>query len=221
MKLLTPHRSASTADGRHARGDATRARVLQAALGTASVQGLNGVTIGPLADAAGVSKGHLALLFGNREQLQLATLDAAAAVFREHVLAPAERASSAAEKLRRVCLGWFDYVQQRVLPGGCLFTAAASEFRTIDGAVRDRLIEHREGWKQRLRLLIRSALDANRTLPDVTIEDCVYQILAYQAAANVALLLGDTKAFHFARRSTVTLIASITDDGSGEKSTRR
>src|SRR5207253_3280260 len=98
-------------DGRRARGDLTRSRVLEAALETASRYGLNGVTIGPVAGAAGVSKGHLALLFGNREQLQLATLEAAVALFGRHVMEPATRASTPAAALKQICLGWFDYVR--------------------------------------------------------------------------------------------------------------
>ena len=67
--------------------------------------GLNGVTIGPLADAAGVSKGHLALLFGNREQLRLANPEAAVALFGRHVREPAAQAPTPAAALKQICLG--------------------------------------------------------------------------------------------------------------------
>ena len=103
--------AAAVLDGRRARGDLTRSRVLEVALETASRYGLNGVTIGPVADAAGVSKGHLALLFGNREQLQLATLEAAVALFGQQVKEPATQASSPGAALKQICLGWFEYVR--------------------------------------------------------------------------------------------------------------
>jgi AcrR family transcriptional regulator len=195
-------------DGRRIRGDITRSRILRSALQSASLQGLNGVTIGQVADAAGVSKGHIGILFGNRENLQLATIDAAVNVFREHVLADVERAKTAQAKLTAYCLGWFDYVNKRVLPGGCLITAATSEFRTMEGAVREKLLELR---KERILFLHRLADEAQAECEikksKTELDDFVYQIIAYEAAANVACLLGDTAAFEHAWRATNTALA--------------
>jgi AcrR family transcriptional regulator len=200
-------------DGRRARGDLTRARVLGAAVQAASVLGLNGLTIGQVAEAAGVSKGHLAILFGNRESLQLATLDAAVEIFQENVGRAAEAAKTPEEKLRLFCLGWFRYVKQRVLPGGCLVTAATSEFRTIDGAVRDKLLNLRERRAAYLRGLAESVIAAKRPKakadPRTEASDFVYRILAYEAAANVAWLLGDGAAFEHARRETERAVVEV------------
>lgn len=185
------------------RGDLTRARVLQTAVKSASVQGLNGVTMGQLAEAAGVSKGHLAILFGNREKLQLATLEAAGALFRERVMKHVEAAATPEEKLRRYCAGWFDYVKKAVLPGGCLITAAMSEFRTVSGSVRDRLIELRAGTRDYLETLLR-AVDERRGRKRTRreIDDFVNTVLAYRATANVAWFLGDRSAFEHAQAKT-------------------
>lgn len=190
-------------DGRRVRGDLTRARVLQTAVRAASVQGLNGVTIGQLAEAAGVSKGHLAILFGNREKLQLATLDAAAALFRERVMKQVESASTPEEKLRRYCSGWFKYVKKAVLPGGCLITAAMSEFRTMSGPVRDRLIELRVGTRNYLETLLRTIDERRgRKRTQQEIDDFVNTVLAYRATANVAWFLRDRSAFAHAQSKT-------------------
>jgi AcrR family transcriptional regulator len=227
---IAPSASASAAaeaDGRRVRGDLTRARILRAALQAASKQGLNGVTIGQVADAAGVSKGHIGILFGTRENLQLATIDAAVGVFRENVLGAVEQATTARGKLRAFCLGWFDYVRNRVLPGGCLVTAATSEFRTIDGAVREKLLEMRQARLAYLRSLAVEAQaevgarghtakakpgpsDRRRQEDDaIDLDDFVYQVLAYQAAANVAWLLDDARGFEHARRATVAALERI------------
>jgi AcrR family transcriptional regulator len=201
-------------DGRRARGDATRARVLRVARKIASLQGLDGVTIGQVAEAAKMSKGHLAQLCGDREALQLATLDSAAVLFATRIVGPANAASTAAERLRRYCLGWFEYVEDRVLPGGCLITAATSEFRTIPGAVRNKLI----GFRQRTREYLHEAIVASvaerssrRKLRESDIDDLIYQIFAYRAAANIASLLGDAPAFAHARRTTAELLDALTE----------
>lgn len=167
------------------------------------------MTIGQLAEASGVSKGHLTLLFGNREQLQLATLDAAIALFRGRVLAGNENEPSAYKRLERYCLGWFEYVATRVLPGGCLITASTSEFRGIQGAVRDRLIAFRQKTQADLRSLITAAAEECGTAKRVDPSDLVHRILAFRAAANVASLLEDQAAFDHARKSTRKLLDEI------------
>lgn len=201
--------AATESDGRRARGDATRARILREALQLASRQGLDGVTFGQVAEAAGVSKGHLAQAFGDRESLQLATLDAAVELFSEHVLNDANAATSAFERLRRYCLGWFDYVEGRVLPGGCLITAASSEFRTIAGPVRDRLVAFRQRRRNYLHSAIQAVLEEQPSRAKIDIDEWVHRLLADEAAANVALFLEDRPAFDFAKRSTEALIDSL------------
>lgn len=183
--------------------------MLRHAVRIASLQGLDGVTFGQVADAAKVSKGHLAQLFGDREALQLATIDAALEIYAARVAADADAAPTARERLRRHCLGWFDYVERRVLPGGCLITAANSEFRTLDGAVRERLVILRKQQREFLRALIAAALAERASRRVVDAGDLVYQILAYRAAANVALFLDDTGGFAHAKRATASLLESF------------
>jgi AcrR family transcriptional regulator len=183
--------------------------VLRKALATASVCGLDGVTLGQVAGAAKVSKGHLALLFGNRENLQLATLRAAADVFRTHVVAHAETGATAAERLRRLCEGWFDYVADRVLPGGCLVTATSSEFRAMKGAVRDEIIALRRRGRERLCTAVQAAVEESG-VRGIVVDEVVLDIQAYQAAANTASLLGDVAAFAHARKATRRLLATLT-----------
>ncbi|HEY0944771.1 MAG TPA: TetR family transcriptional regulator [Opitutaceae bacterium] len=183
--------------------------MLRHAVQIASLQGLDGVTFGQVAAAASVSKGHLAQLFGDREALQLATIEAVREIYAAHVAAGADAAPTARERLRRHCLGWFDYVEGRVLPGGCLITAANSEFRTIDGAVRDRLILLRKEQRDFLRTLIVAALAERASRRTIDAGDLVYQFLAYRAAANVSLFLDDTGGFAHAKRATASLLEVI------------
>jgi AcrR family transcriptional regulator len=205
-----PPEAGSTEDGRRARGDVTRARILEAALQLASVQGLEGLTIGQVAAQAGVSKGHLAELLGDREALQCATIDAALDVYHGHVLSRVASGRTAADKLRIACLGWYDYVANRVLPGGCLVTAAYSEFRAMPGLIRDRLIRVRQEHQQFLLGLVHIALSDSRR-SDVEPEEVVHRILANEAIANVAFFLGEKRTFERARMSTDQLLRSISE----------
>src|SRR5688572_12108756 len=107
-------------DGRRLRGDESRRVILAHAIDTASVDGLEGLTIGRLADAAGHSKSGVATLFGSKEQLQLATVASAREVFIDTVVAPAR--ANTDRGLARVCAlleKWLDYSEDRVFSGGC------------------------------------------------------------------------------------------------------
>ena len=75
-------------DGRRRRGNRTRESILQAAADLASVEGLEGLTIGRLATELGISKSGLFAHFGSKEELQLATIDAARRRFVDHVVKP-------------------------------------------------------------------------------------------------------------------------------------
>lgn len=200
-------KSKPPSDRRRVRGDRTRARIVDEALQIASVEGIDGVTMGRVAEAAKVSKGHLALLFGNREGLQLAVLDAGEAAWNENVGQLIISTSDPVEQLRHFCFGWLDVVEHRTLPGGCLITAASSEFRAMPGGIHDRLSELRRQYRERLRRLVAAVLGAKADPAEV--EAAVNDILAYQAFANVATFLDGESAFAHARRRTRTLIDSL------------
>src|SRR5688500_9661779 len=134
-------------DGRRLRGDASRRVVLANAVDLASLEGLDGLSIGRLASAAAVSKSGVATLFGTKERLQLATVEAAAQRFRETVLEPARLA--APRGLRRIVAlldAWIAYSRDRVFPGGCFFAAAVADFDSKPGPVRDAIARAYESW---------------------------------------------------------------------------
>ena len=214
-KTIEPRAVAETTTGRgdkrREKGERTRGRIVGEALRIASTEGIDGVTMGSVAEAAGVSKGHLALLFGNREGLQVAVLNAGERVWTETVGRRIDGERDAVERLRAFCLGWLDVVERRELPGGCLMTATASEFRTKPGGVHDRLSELRWQYRERLRRLVAGVLERRGKPKDV--EEAVNDILAYQAFANVATFLDGESAFDHARRRTEELIEGLAARG--------
>jgi AcrR family transcriptional regulator len=114
----------------------TRQRIVEHSLSVASLNGLEGLTIGRIATDLGLSKAGVLGHFGTKEGLQLAVVDAASELFAREVpqRVPAD-AEPGLPRLRGYCEAWVSYVERDVLPGGCFFTAAASEFDGRGGPV--------------------------------------------------------------------------------------
>jgi AcrR family transcriptional regulator len=124
----------------------TRATILERAVDVASVEGLEGLTIGRLANELRMSKSGLFAHFGSKEELQLATIEAAAARFLSEVIAPVQREPEGAARLRAYCERYLDYLQRQVFPGGCFWAAVAAEFDDRPGPVRDAVRAGLLGW---------------------------------------------------------------------------
>jgi AcrR family transcriptional regulator len=195
-------------DGRRLRGDKSRAAILARAVNVASTEGLGGLTMGTLASDVGISKGNISILFGDKETLQLATLDAATEIFVTKVVTPALRLASPLERLRYLTDGWFDYVDSRTFPGGCLLYGTANEFRARPGRIRDRANHHRTAWIRLLTATVRDGQEAGQIRDDVDPDQLVFELTAFQSAANTAALLGDQPAFVRARRTSRECIAA-------------
>lgn len=189
-------------DGRHRRGVKARATVLAQAMQVASVQGLEGLTIGALAADLAISKGNITVLFGDKQTLQLRTLDAAVEVFVSHVIAPYITIRSPIERLKRYCDGWFDYVEKRVFIGGCFLFATSNEYRARPGPIQNRVKEHRCAWNTLLTTTARDAMIEGEIAADVDIDQMIFELIAFQSAANTALLLSENEQFLRARRTS-------------------
>jgi len=124
----------------------TRRRILSLAADMASVDGLEGLTVGRLAGALGMSKAGVIGHFGSKLELQLATLDHAAEVFRTEVWLPAEPTRAGMPRLVAICGSWMDYAGRPAFPGGCFLAAASFEFDSRPGPVRDALVTHLRRW---------------------------------------------------------------------------
>jgi AcrR family transcriptional regulator len=193
---------------RRARGDRSRAQILGHSVLIASTAGLEGLSIGRVAAEAGVGKGNIQVLFGDKEALQLATLEAAVERFNTAVVFPALRKKTPLEKLLALVKGWFSFVEKRTLPGGCFMHAVSSEYRLRSGRVRDRINEHRAAIRDRLREVISEAKAAGELREDMDAEQLIFDLIASEAAANVASLMGDDREFKRARSTSLARIRS-------------
>ena len=181
-------------DGRRVRGDESRRTILSHAIDTASVDGLEGLTIGRLAEASGHSKSGVATLFGSKEQLQLATVAAAREVFVDRVIAPARARTE--RGLARVCAlisQWLAYSDDRVFRGGCFFAAASVELDARPGAVRDAVVAATTEWEDYLTISIEHAMSAGE-LPGLDdARQLTFELVSFLEAANTRSLLHGSK----------------------------
>ena len=143
-----PGEQRRTARQTRAPGDRARARIVEHAARLATIEGLDGLSIGRLAEATGVAKSSVHALFGSKEELQLATISAARENFITEVVGPAlADTSPGRERLLALCEGYLSYVERRVFPGGCFFVAASAEVGAQPGRVHDEVARVQQQWR--------------------------------------------------------------------------
>jgi AcrR family transcriptional regulator len=162
---LTPALATRPSRRPRADGERTRSAILRAAASLATVDGLEGLSIGNLAAAIGMSKSGLYAHFGSKQELQLATVEEAGRIFADEVVQPALAAPAGLAQLVAVCEAFFDYLQRRIFPGGCFFAAAALEMGTRPGPVKESVAAFQGGFVDLLRGFAATAIEQNE-LPD-------------------------------------------------------
>jgi AcrR family transcriptional regulator len=166
--------------------------VLEHAAALATLEGLDGVSIARLAAATGMPKSSVYVLFGSKEELQLATIDAARASFIRHVVTPAIATTPPGRRrLQRLCDGFLDYVEQRIFPGGCFFVTASAEMGGRHGPVRDRVALYQGQWRQLLSETTRQAYAAHELAADTDLDQLAFELGAILAGSNIAAILHD------------------------------
>ena len=197
------------------RGQKTLNRVLRRAVQLASVDGLEGVTIGRLAEATGMSKGGLFAHFGSKEQLQLAIVEEARRIFADKVIAPSERIEAGLPRVMAMQSNWIDYVKGDSFRGGCFFAAASAEFDGRPGPVRTKLASLTGFWRHRLEEEVQRGIEIGHFRSETVAARLAFALHAYVQEANWAYqLLGDVDAFEQARRESESRVRrDATTDG--------
>jgi AcrR family transcriptional regulator len=188
---------------RHPRadGERTRGAILRAAASLATVEGLEGLSIGHLAAAIGMSKSGLYAHFGSKQELQLATVEEAERIFAEEVVQPALAAPPGLAQLAAVCEAFFGYVQRRVFPGGCFFAATALEMGTRPGPVKERVAAIQSGFAALLRGFAAIALEQHELPAREDPDRLAFELHAILLAADAkSVLLDDPTVLDLARQ---------------------
>lgn len=167
--------------------------MLNHAVQSATVDGLEGLTIGRLAEASGHSKSGIATLFGSKEQLQLAAVAAAREVFIDTVTTPARARTP--RGLVRVCAlltDWLTYSRERVFRGGCFFAAASVEYAAKPGVVRDAIVAADQEWEDYLTLSLEYAMGAGELPLLDDARQLTFEIVSLLESANTRSLLHES-----------------------------
>jgi AcrR family transcriptional regulator len=182
------------------KGAATRAAILDRAVDLASAEGLEGLTIGRLSTELEMSKSGLFAHFGSKQELQLATVEAAAGRFRRAVVEPAAEAPDGAPRLRAIADAYLAHLDG-TYEGGCFWASTATEYDDRPGPVRDAIAAALDAW---LAELERQARLAGLAEPDRV----AFELYAIVMGANSRYRLsGDRRAFDHARAAVERLLA--------------
>ena len=200
---------------RHPRadGERTRSAILRAAASLATVDGLEGLSIGNLAAAIGMSKSGLYAHFGTKQDLQLATVDEAERILTEEVVQPALAASPGLGQLAAACEAFFSYVERRVFPGGCFFAATALEMGTRPGPVKERLAAIQSGFTALLRSFAATALEQHELPAREDPDRLAFALHSILLGADTKFVLNDDPAVLDLARQVVRLRLGL-DHGS-------
>jgi len=161
------------------KGAATRETILDRAYELARFAGIEGLSLGPLAQAVGMSKSGVFAHFGSREELQLAVLQSAAARFGEHVLIAALSQPRGLPRLRAIMRNWFEW--GRLEAGGCVLVGSVSEYDDRPGPLRDQVLHNEQRWRSELQRAAQLAIDCGH-LRDGDTDQYAFELYAMPLA---------------------------------------
>jgi AcrR family transcriptional regulator len=195
---------------RRTRSDGERSyrAILDAAARLATVEGLEGLSISRVANEIGMSKSGLFSHFASKQDLQLATIATAEAIYATEVIEPAMQLPEGRRRLEQLCERYLSYVKRGVFPGGCFFASTAAEWDTRGGPIRDRVRAVLAGWDELLETNVRAAQRHGDLAQDADIEQLIFEINALLHEANGHFLLfHDTAALDRAQTAIADRLA--------------
>ena len=159
-----------------------------------------------------MSKSGLFAHFGSKEELQLATIETASALFTEQVIEPALAAPTGLERLRQLAEGFLRHVEDGVFPGGCFFASVAAEMDTHPGPVRDLAVQVVSEWCRQLETAVRDAQAEGAIDPAEDAEQLAFELDAYLLLANAQFVVSqEPTPIDRARRAVERRLAAATD----------
>jgi AcrR family transcriptional regulator len=175
-------------------GERTRSAILHAAVSLATVDGLEGLSIGNLAAAIGMSKSGLYAHFGSKQELQLATVEEAGRNFTDEVIRPARAAPAGRAQLEAVCEAFFQHLQRRTFPGGCFFAGAVLEMGTRPGPVKEAVADFQAGFVDLIRGFAATAIEQNELSPGDDPSQLAFELNGIILATDANFVLRDDPA---------------------------
>jgi AcrR family transcriptional regulator len=204
------------------KGEVTRQAILERATALASGCGLEGVSIGHLAEDLGLSKSGLFAHFGSKEALQVEILRFAADRFVQAVVRPALAEPRGEPRVRAIFERWLGWGRSHSVPGGCLFVAAASELDDRPGPARDELVRLQKEWMDSIAICFRSGISEGHFRADADPEQFAHDLYSVMLGYHHAQrLLRDPAADARARASVEALLAAARRRSPARAASRR
>jgi AcrR family transcriptional regulator len=188
--------------GRKPRADGVESRrtILLAAANLATTRGLDGLSIGQLAEHIGMSKSGLYAHFKSKEELELATIDTAAEIFEKEVLVPAGESPGGLRRVLALSEAFLGHLERRVFPGGCFFATVAVQLASRPGRPRDRVLVLQQRWAEKFTEALGQAVAGGELPRDTDIDQLVFEITAMLVRTNFAwALTGEMRVLEQAR----------------------
>jgi AcrR family transcriptional regulator len=186
MTMSTATREIPIARRTRSDGERSRQRILEAAAQLATVQGLDRLSIGELAAHIGMSKSGLYAHFRSKEELQLATIDAAETIFDEVVVGPMHTAQPGIPAVLALTDAFLDHLGRRIFPGGCFFACASAELQARPGALKERIADFDRRWKAHFVDHLRVAQTAGDLAASEDLDQVFFEVDAYLLYAHAA-----------------------------------
>ncbi len=151
-----------------------------------SQSGLGGVTLGVLADRAGISKSGLFAHFKSKEDVQLALLGHMAEIADATVVAPAMKAEEGLPRLQLLVHRWLGWAKRAGLPGGCPVAAGLFEFDDVDGPVRNKILAMEKEMRKLLAQLVRQAINHGHLRDGLDVDQFVWELCGIYLSHHAA-----------------------------------
>jgi AcrR family transcriptional regulator len=200
-------------------GAESRRAILLAAAKLATTRGLEGLSIGELAEHIGMSKSGLYAHFKSKEELELATIETAAGIFERDVLGPASESPGGLGRVLALSEAFLRHLERRVFPGGCFFATVSVQLAARPGRPRDRVTELlQERWLEQFAGALGEAVAGGELPRDTDIDQMVFEITAMLVRANFTwVLTGETSVLDRARIGVSHVLERVKEHTGREK----
>jgi AcrR family transcriptional regulator len=198
----TSHWEGEKRAGRKPRADGVESRraILHAAANLATTRGLEGLSLGELAQHIGMSKSGLFAHFKSKEELELATIETAAEIFERDVLTPARESPEGLGRVLALSEAFLGHLERRVFPGGCFFATVAAQLASRPGRARDRVMEVQQRWLGQFTEALGQAVEGGELPREADVDQLVFEVTAMMVRANFSwIVTGDTRVLDQAR----------------------
>lgn len=197
---MSPRRSVAQAQQ-------TRHLIVSAGVDIASIEGLDAITLGRLAEELSMSKSGVAGHFAGKLELQLAVLGQAVRIYRREVIVPAAHDRPGLPRLRKLLDAWISHLERGVFPGGCFFTQVTTDYDGRPGPVHDEARRLTDEWRTYLAEQIEMAIADGAFADDTDVNQVIFEATGLMLSLNHAMQLDlDPKAIAHARSGFERLI---------------